>query len=129
VWFDLKKLKMIYIYIYIYILRWWHIGLTRASQLNLLNSRPRSWIPLGLTIFLKYFLLINMIKKIDICKIEHQSKYWIFIWGCDDLMENKPKQIMKTNSKSIKYWRMKLKIKTVKKDSIKKKKIERWNFF
>jgi hypothetical protein len=66
-----------------------------------------------------------MITKIDTRKIEHQSNIKIFVWKCDNLIENK-KQIMNTNSKSITYWRIRLK-KRAKKDSIARKKIRRWN--
>jgi hypothetical protein len=42
----------------------------------------------------------------------------MFVWDYDNLIENKSKQIMKINIKSIKYWRIKLKNKN-KKDLIK----------
>jgi hypothetical protein len=59
-----------------------------------------------------------MIIKIDTRKIKHQSNTEIFIWNCNNLIESKPKQIVKINLKSTKYWRIKLK---KKKDSIEKK--------
>jgi len=50
-----------------------------------------------------------MITKIDTCKIEYQSNIKIFVWDYDNIIGSKPKQVIKTNSKSIKCWRMKLK--------------------
>jgi len=44
-----------------------------------------------------------------IAKIEYQPNTTIFIWDYDNFIERKSKKIMTTNSKLIKYWRMKLK--------------------
>jgi len=64
-----------------------------------------------------------MLTKIDSCKIEHQSNTKIFVWDYYNIIGSKPKQIMKTNFKSTKYWKIKLKKKN-KNDSIKRKKLE-----
>jgi len=53
-----------------------------------------------------------MLTKIDSCKIEHQSNTKIFVWDYYNIIGSKPKQIMKTNFKSTKYWKIKLKKKT-----------------
>ena len=72
-----------------------------------------------------YFLLNDMIIKIDTRKIKHQLNTEIFIWNCNNFIESKPKQIVKINLKSTKYWRIKLKKKRIQS----KKKIARWFFF
>jgi hypothetical protein len=38
-----------------------------------------------------------MILKIDAYKIEHKPNIRMFVWDCDNLIENKQKQIIKTN--------------------------------
>jgi len=57
-------------------------------------------IPRGLITFLKNitFLLNYMIIKKKTWKIEHQSNAKIFVWDYNNLIESKPKQIMKLNS-------------------------------
>jgi hypothetical protein len=69
-----------------------------------------------------------MITKIAFHGIEHQPNIIIFVWDCYNLVESKPRQIMKINSKSTKYWMIKL-IKKAKKNSIRIKINERWDFF
>jgi hypothetical protein len=49
-----------------------------------------------------------MITKIAFHGIEHQPNIIIFVWDCYNLVESKPRQIMKINSKSTKYWMIKL---------------------
>jgi hypothetical protein len=44
-----------------------------------------------------------MITKIDASKIEYQLNGKTFVWNCDNLIENKPKQIQKTNLKLTNY--------------------------
>jgi len=48
-------------------------------------------------IFLNYFLLNYMIKKIIFCKIKHQSNIITFISDHNNSIKNKLKQIMKTD--------------------------------
>ena len=67
-----------------------------------------------------------MLTKIDSCKIEHQSNTKIFVWDYYNIIGSKPKQIMKTNFKSTKYWKIKLKKKKQKWFN-QKKKTGRWN--
>jgi len=50
-----------------------------------------------------------MITKIDTHKIEYQPNIKIFIWNYDKFIENITKQIINTNSRSITYWKIKLK--------------------
>jgi len=57
-----------------------------------------------------------LIIKIKAYKIKLQPNIMIFIWDWNNLKKNKLKYIMKNNSKSIKYWMMKLE-KKPKKDS------------
>ena len=38
------------------------------------------------------FLLNDMITKIDARKIKHQSNIRIFVWNCNNIIENKVKQ-------------------------------------
>jgi len=70
-----------------------------------------------------------MITKIAFHGIEHQPNIIIFVWDCYNLVESKPRQIMKINSKSTKYWMIKLIKKKAKKNSIRIKINERWDFF
>jgi hypothetical protein len=58
----------------------------------------QSWTLLGLiTLFFKIFLLNYKILKIDAHKFNYKPNIRMFIWDCDNLIENKPKQIIKTN--------------------------------
>jgi len=38
-----------------------------------------------------------MILKIDSHKIDYKPNIRMFVWDCNNLIENKPKQIIKTN--------------------------------
>jgi len=117
----LKKLKIMYFFLLI--LRQHILLILWFNLLNLQRNHGLHWIQQ--LFFLKnYFLLNDMIIKIDTRKIKHQSNTEIFIWNCNNLIESKLKQIVKTNLKSTKCWRIKLK---KKKDSIEKK-IARWFF-
>jgi len=49
-----------------------------------------------------------MITNIDARRIEYQSNIKLFFWDYNNLIKAKLKWIMKTNSKSIKYWVMRL---------------------
>jgi len=64
-----------------------------------------------------------MTTKTNTNKIEDQPNTERFVWTCNNPIENKPKQIINPNSKSTKYWRMKLKKKTKEKNNI-----EVWNW-
>jgi len=44
-----------------------------------------------------------MMLKIYACEIKHQPNVGLFVWNHDNLIESKPKQIIKINLKSIKY--------------------------
>jgi hypothetical protein len=44
-----------------------------------------------------------MMLKTYAYEIKHQPNVGLFVWNCDNLIESKPKQIMKINLKSIKY--------------------------
>jgi hypothetical protein len=46
-----------------------------------------------------YFLINNMITKINTHKIKYQPNIKIFVWDYITLLKNKPKQIINTNSK------------------------------
>jgi hypothetical protein len=68
-----------------------------------------------------------MITKIYANKIKHQSNIKMFVWGCNNLIESKSKQVMNTNSKLTKSWRIKLIKEKLKKTQLKEKKNRRWN--
>ena len=51
----------------------------------------------------------------------------MFVWYYNSLIKSKPKKIIKTNSKSTKYWRIKMKRKTTQKDKIQREK--KWKEF
>jgi len=53
-----------------------------------------------------------MITKIDIYITEYQPNIRMFVWDYDSLVKSNLKQIIKTNSKSTKCLRIKLKKKT-----------------
>jgi len=50
-----------------------------------------------------------MIAKINTHKIEHLTNIETFVGDYNNLIENKLKQIIKTNWKWIEYWKIKLK--------------------
>jgi len=70
------------IFLFLFNMKQRHIGSTQDLQLNLTNSQLRSWAPLGLITFLKknYFLLNNIIMKIDTHKIKQQLNTMMFVW-------------------------------------------------
>jgi TnpA family transposase len=55
-------------------------------------------------IFLFNYTMIRIYAR----KIEKQLNVRTFVWDCDNLIEIKKKQIMKINSKLVKYWMIKL---------------------
>jgi hypothetical protein len=67
-----------------------------------------------------------MIKKKTLAKLSTNQIIGCVVWNYDNLIESILKQIIKTNSKSTKCWRMKLK-KKYKKNSIERKTNERCN--
>lgn len=69
-----------------------------------------------------------MITKIYANKIKHQSNIKMFVWGYNNLIESKSKQVMNTNSKLTKSWRIKLIKEKLKKTQLKEKKNRRWNY-
>jgi hypothetical protein len=77
-----------------------------------------TWImdSLGLITFLKNSFLLNcIITKIYTSKIMYKPNDGVFVWEWNNLIESKPKQIIKTNSKSIKCKLMKMEAKGNKK--------------
>jgi len=64
-----------------------------------------------------------MIIKINACKIELQQKIKMFVWDCDNLIENKLLKSIQ-NQPNIEWWSQ---IKNSK-NSIKRNKIGRWDF-
>ena len=70
------------IFLFLFNMKQRHIGLTQDLQLNPTNSQLRSWAPLGLIIFFfkkNYFLLNDIITKIDTHKINQQLNIMMFV--------------------------------------------------